>query len=78
MAIQQHSNATETQWNRGNLQVMIKAQGVDRPFGYCDGTPEDEQELITLAEREGLHQVSIQKKVLKTGREIWTVTGETI
>ncbi len=76
MSIYPHSNESETQWGRGNLQVMIKTERMDKPVAYCDGTKADEQELISQAESEGLSNVTIQKKTLKTGREIWTVTGD--
>ena len=76
MAIYEQNNATDTKWGRGELQVMIKSPTSDKPFGYCDGTREDEEELVTMAEKEGVSRVEIQHKRLKTGREIWTVTGE--
>ena len=76
MAIYEQNNASDTKWGKGLYQVMIKSPTSDKPFGYCDGTPEDEQALITMAESEGVSQVVIQRKHLKTGREIWTVTGE--
>jgi hypothetical protein len=43
-------------------------------MGYCDGTPADVAELKALAEAEG-SAVVIEVKVLKTGREIWTLRG---
>lgn len=76
MAIYEQNNETDTKWGKGQLQVMIKAPRSDKPFGYCDGTAEDEQSLITMAEREGVSRVEIMRKVLKTGREIWTIEGE--
>lgn len=76
MAIYEHSNATETRWGKGDFKAMIKSPRAERPVGYCDGTPEDERELIQTAEREGLSGVYIQRKTLKTGREIWTVLGD--
>ncbi len=76
MAIYEHNNQNESLWSKGKYQVMIKTPRSDRPFGYCDGTTEDENTLIATAEREGLDQVRISRKHLKTGREIWTVEGD--
>jgi hypothetical protein len=43
-------------------------------MGFCDGTPEDLAELRAIAEAEST-QVEIDVKVLKSGREIWTLRG---
>jgi hypothetical protein len=51
---------------------MIKSPQARFPIGFCDGEPEDEAEIHEKAMREG-SEVEIDKKVLKTGREIWTV-----
>ncbi len=51
---------------------MICSATSSRPIGYCDGTAADEEEILQLAEAEGA-EVRIEKKRLKTGREIWTV-----
>lgn len=72
MAIDPHSNETQTKWDHGDYQVMVKSTQSDRPIGFCDGEPADEQQIIEQAMREGA-EVEIDKKVLKTGREIWTV-----
>ncbi len=76
MAIYEHNNQNENLWGKGKYQVMIKSPHIDRPFGYCDGTSEDEQALVAMAESEGLEHVHIHRRHLKTGREIWTVQGE--
>ncbi len=76
MAIYPHSNETETRWGKGDFGAMIKSPTSDRPIAYCDGTTEDENTLIETAESEGLDAVRIERKPLKTGREIWTVVGE--
>lgn len=76
MAIYEHNNQNESLWSKGQYQVMIKTPQSERPFGYCDGTNEDEASLIATAESEGMEQVSIMRKPLKTGREIWTVMGQ--
>lgn len=72
MAIHEHSNETQTLWDRGEYQVMLKTPESGRPIGFCDGTPQDEEEVVAIALREG-SEVTIDKKRLKTGREIWTV-----
>jgi len=76
MAIHTYSNSTQTAWNRGQLNVMIKAPNNDRPFGYCDGTEEDRMSLITMAEQEGLSGINIDIRNLKTGRQVWTICGD--
>lgn len=76
MAIHSHSNETETKWSKGGFQVMIMSPTSDKPIGYSEGTPEDEADLISQAEQEGLADVVIQKKSMKSGREIWTITGQ--
>lgn len=72
MAIEQFSNETQTKWDHGDFQVMIKTPENDRPIGFCDGKPTDEQEIREQALNEGA-EIEIDKKVLKTGRQIWTV-----
>lgn len=72
MAIHPFNNATHTRWDKGGFQVMLMRPENSNPFGFCDGTDTDEQELFTIAESEGA-EISIDKKPLKTGREIWTV-----
>ncbi len=69
-----YDNATQTRWNRGELQVEIRLPNNTRPMGYCDGTEADEQEIRDMGESEGAI-VDIQKKRLKTGREIWTIAS---
>jgi len=44
-------------------------------MGFCDGTPEDVAEIRLIAEAEGASDVRIQKKQLKSGREVWTLGG---
>jgi hypothetical protein len=55
--------------------VQLKRPNNSRPIGFCDGSPEDLAELLSMAEAEGAEDVTIQKKSLKNGREIWTVGG---
>ena len=47
-----------------------------RPIGFCDGTQADLAELQERAESEGASGVQIEKKHLKSGREIWILHGE--
>ena len=76
MTIHTYSNSSQTAWNRGQLNVMIKAPNNDRPFGYCDGTEEDRKSLIAMAEEEGLAGIDIDVRNLKTGRQVWTICGD--
>ena len=63
----------ERLWNRGDLQVQVRVPSSDRPVAYCDGTDEDIAALQAIAEEEGTELPTIHRKVLKTGREIWTI-----
>ena len=60
-------------WDRGELKVKIIVPNSDRPIAFCDGTDEDERELHVIAEEEGTELSTIRRKILKTGREIWTI-----
>jgi len=73
--IRPYDNATQTLWDRGELKVQLCLPNTPRPIGFCDGTEADLAELRALAEAEGAETVEIQRKVLKTGREIWTLGG---
>ena len=70
-----HSNETQTRWDRGELQVQLVQPNNPRPIGFCDGTDADLAELQSIAEAEGADGFHIERKQLKTGREIWTVSG---
>ena len=70
-----YDNATQTRWDHGELQVQLLVAGNPRPIGFCDGTAADVAELRAMAEAEGAESAEIAKKVLKTGREIWTLGG---
>lgn len=76
MAIYAQDNENDSRWNRGEHQVMLKSPTAERPFGYCDGTQEDEDALMELAAEEGVANATIEKKALKSGREVWTLHGE--
>ena len=71
-----HSNETQTRWDRGEFQVQLQLPNNPRPMGFCDGSEADLRELQAIAEAEGAGQMRIEKKRLKTGREIWTLYGE--
>jgi hypothetical protein len=73
--IHSYSNATQSRWDRGEFKVQLNLPNNSRPVGFCDGTPEDMAELLSMAEAEGSEDVTIQKKQLKSGREIWTLGG---
>lgn len=68
-----YSHALLNRWNRSEVQVQIDVPGRQLPMGYCDGTDDDEAELRAIGEEEGLDELPIHKRVLKTGRQIWTV-----
>lgn len=68
-----YSNETQTRWDKGDFKVQLLVPGNSRPMGFCDGTREDLAELASIAESEGAGEMLIGKKVLKTGREIWTL-----
>ena len=73
--IHPYDNQTQTRWDRGEYKVQLVKQGSTRPLGFCDGTPVDLTALRDLAEAEGAEDVRIDKRVLKSGREIWTLTS---
>ena len=70
-----YSNETQTRWDHGEFKVQLLLPNNTRPMGFCDGTRADVAELEAIAEAEGAEGVQITKKVLKTGREIWTLGG---
>ncbi|MCR9161515.1 MAG: hypothetical protein ACE37F_30070 [Nannocystaceae bacterium] len=71
-----HSNETQTRWDRGELQVQLLQPNNPRPVGFCDGTDADIAELREMAESEGADEFNLDRKVLKSGREIWTLRGD--
>ncbi len=71
--IQKYSQKTLLLWSRGELKVEIRTPMSDRPVAYCDGTDEDLAELAHIAEEEGAEAPEVHRRILKTGREIWTV-----
>ena len=74
--IHPYDNSTQTRWDRGEFKVQLNQPNNSRPIGFCDGSPEDVTELLSIAEAEGVDDVKIHKKILKTGREIWTLGGQ--
>lgn len=68
-----YDNSTQTRWDHGELKVQLLLPNNPRPVGFCDGSPEDTDELRGIAEAEGADDVKIHKKILKSGREIWTL-----
>jgi hypothetical protein len=66
-------NQTQTRWDRGDFKVQLVAANQSRPIGFCDGSEADIAELQARAEQEGAEHMAIQKKLLKSGREIWTL-----
>ena len=74
--IHRYNNETQTRWDHGEFRVQLNLPHNPRPMGFCDGSEEDVAELLSIAESEGAENVEIHKKVLKSGREIWTLGGE--
>ena len=70
-----YTNDTQTRWGRGDFKVQLNLPDNSRPMGFCDGTDADMSELRALAESEGADEMKIEKKALKTGREVWTLIG---
>jgi hypothetical protein len=70
-----YSNATQTRWDHGEFKVQLSLPNNPRPMGFCDGSPEDVAELLAIAEAEGAEDATIHQKLLKSGREIWTLGG---
>jgi len=70
-----YDNATQTQWDRGAYKVQLNVPSNSRPMGFCDGSEADLEELRAMSESEGAGDLRIEKKLLKTGREIWTLHG---
>jgi hypothetical protein len=71
--IHPYDNRTQTRWNHGEFKVQLMLANTDRPMGFCDGSDEDMAELRALSEAEGAEEFRVKKRVLKTGREIWTL-----
>ena len=70
-----YDNASQTKWDRGEHQVQLMVPTQAGPIGFCDGTDADIAELRSVAESEGAESFEIQRKTLKSGREIWTLLG---
>ncbi len=70
-----YSQETQTRWDHGDFKVQLVMPNNPRPMGYCDGSEADLAELAGIAESEGADDFRIAKKILKTGREIWTLGG---
>jgi hypothetical protein len=70
-----HSNETQTAWDHGDYQVQLCLPENPRPMGFCDGSAADIAELQEMAESEGAEGFRIDKKRLKSGREVWTLYG---
>lgn len=71
--ITMYSDDAMRKWNRGEFKVQLDVPNRQRPLGYCDGTADDEAELLAMSEGEGEHALEVHKRILKTGREIWTL-----
>ena len=60
-------------WDQEVHKVQIFVPGNTRAIAYCDGTDDDIAELMAKAEDEGAEPPPLSRRVLKTGREIWTM-----
>ena len=74
--IHPYSNETQTRWDRGEFKVQLNQPNNSRPIGFCDGSEADLSELQEQAESEGSDGMQIEKKLLKSGREIWTLSSQ--
>jgi len=70
-----YSNETQTRWDHGDFKVQLNQFGNTRPMGFCDGSVADVTELQEIADSEGADEMRIEKKPLKSGREIWILHG---
>ena len=70
-----YSNETQTRWDRGDFKVQLNQPNNSRPIGFCDGSAADLAELSEMADSEGSDGMRIEKKILKSGREFWTLFG---
>lgn len=68
-----YTNETQTRWDRGDFKAQLVQPNNPRPIGFCDGSEADVAELREIAESEGADEFRLQRKSLKTGREIWTL-----
>ena len=71
-----YSNETQTRWDHGEFRVRLDLPHDTRPMGFCDGSKSDLAELRNLAEAEGAEGFRVDRKVLKSGREIWLLLSQ--
>ena len=48
-----YDNASQTRWDRGEFKVQLNQPNNQRPLGFCDGSPEDVAELLSIVEGRG-------------------------
>ena len=73
--IHPYSNETQTRWDHGDFKVQLNQPDNSRPIGFCDGSTADLEELREMADSEGTDEIRIEKKILKSGREFWTLSS---
>ena len=73
--IHPYSNETQTRWDHGDFKVQLNQPDNSRPIGFCDGSAADLAELREMADSEGTDEMRIEKKILKSGREFWTLSS---
>lgn len=74
--IHPYDNASQTKWDRGQFRVQLMMKNNTRPMGFCDGSDADLAELRAIAESQGAEGMHIEKQLLKSGREIWTLSSD--
>ena len=69
-----HDSENKGNYKGAQLGERTIEEQIDAILCYLDdGTDEDERELRAIAEDEGTELPTIKRKILKTGREIWTI-----
>ena len=69
--IHQFDNSTQTRWDRGEFKVQLNQFNNPRPIGFCDGSPEDVAELLSIAEEEGADDDSKWGRIHREGCGRW-------
>ena len=66
-------NAAQPKWDGGEYQVRLTVSTQSKPIAFYDGTEADMAQLRAMAAAKGAEDFGIERKTLKTGREIWTL-----
>jgi hypothetical protein len=65
--IHPYDNSTQTRWDLGEFKVQLNQPNNPRPFGFCDGSPEDVTVLLSLAEAEGVDDIETTRRSSRPG-----------